>query len=169
MKLALAQMQMSERIEENLKQTLRLIHEAAEQGADLICFPEIQLSPFFPQYTGLDVTGYLLQENDPAVRAVQAACRENRIFASRTSICSMVIGAMTPACSLMPGATSSAARRWSTLPNAPASMSRTTTPLQMRAFRSSTHHSGGSGSSFALTAIIPRASARRHCAVRISS
>ena len=64
------------------KQTLRLIHKAAEQGADLICFPEIQLSPFFPQYMGLDVSGYLLQENDPAVRAVQAVCRENRIFAS---------------------------------------------------------------------------------------
>ena len=31
MKLALAQMQMSERIEENLKQTLRLIHEAADR------------------------------------------------------------------------------------------------------------------------------------------
>lgn len=82
MKLALAQMQVSEQIEVNLHQTLRLIHKAAEQGADLICFPEIQLNPFFPQYTGLDVTGYLLQENDPAVRAVQAACRENRIFAS---------------------------------------------------------------------------------------
>ena len=82
MKLALAQMQMSECIEENLHQTLRLISEAAEQGADLICFPEIQLTPFFPQYMGLDVSGYLLQENDPAVLAVQAACRKNRIFAS---------------------------------------------------------------------------------------
>ena len=62
MKLALAQMMMSTRIEENLKKTLHLIHEAAERGADLICFPEIQLSPFFPQYEGLDVSRYLLQE-----------------------------------------------------------------------------------------------------------
>ena len=82
MKLALAQMRMSERIDENLRETLRLIHEAAEQGADLICFPEIQLSPFFPQYSGRDVSAYLMREDDPAVRAVQAACRENGIFAS---------------------------------------------------------------------------------------
>ena len=82
MKLALAQMKMSEHIEENLSQTLCLIHEAAERGADLICFPEIQLSPFFPQYEGLDVSRYLLHEDDPVIKAVQAACRENRIFAS---------------------------------------------------------------------------------------
>lgn len=82
MKFALAQMKMSERIEENLSETLRLIHEAAERGADLICFPEIQLSPFFPQYEGLDVSRYLLQEDDPIIKAVQAACRKNHIFAS---------------------------------------------------------------------------------------
>ena len=82
MKLALAQMKMSAHIEENLRQTLRLIHEAAERDADLICFPEIQLSPFFPQYEGLDVSGYILKEDDPAIQAVQAACIENQIFAS---------------------------------------------------------------------------------------
>ena len=82
MKLALAQMKMSQHIEENLSLTVSLIHEAAERGADLICFPEIQLSPFFPQYEGLDVSGYLLQEDDPAIQAVQAACRDNQIFAS---------------------------------------------------------------------------------------
>ena len=82
MKFALAQMKMSERIEENLSETLRLIHEAAERDADLICFPEIQLSPFFPQYEGLDVSRYLLQEDDPIIKAVQAACRKNHIFAS---------------------------------------------------------------------------------------
>ncbi len=80
--LALAQMKMSEYIEENLNQTLRLIHDAGERGADLICFPEIQLSPFFPQYKGLVVSRYLLQEDDPVIKAVQVACRENQIFAS---------------------------------------------------------------------------------------
>ena len=142
MKLALAQMQMSERIEENLKQTLRLIHEAAEQGADLICFPEIQLSPFFPQYTGLDVTGYLLQENDPAVRAVQAACRENRIFASPNFY--LQYGDRCYDTSLFIDARGDIIGRQKMVHIAQCPW-------------------------FALTAIIPRASARRHCAVRISS
>ena len=82
MKLALAQMKMAECITENLNQTLHLIHEAAERGADLVCFPEIQLSPFFPQYEGLDVSHYLLREDDPVIQAVQTACRKNRIYAA---------------------------------------------------------------------------------------
>ena len=42
MKLALAQMKMAKEMERNLQKTLRLIREAAVQGADLIVFPEIQ-------------------------------------------------------------------------------------------------------------------------------
>lgn len=48
MKIALAQMSMTADIAENLKKSLAYCDEAA--GCDLLFFPEIQLSPFFPQY-----------------------------------------------------------------------------------------------------------------------
>ena len=45
LKLAMAQMSMSEQSEENLKKSLRFCDEAKEQ--DLLFFPEIQCAPFF--------------------------------------------------------------------------------------------------------------------------
>ena len=70
MKLALAQMSMTDSPEKNLQRSLNLIREAGERGADLICFPEIQLTPFFPQYAGRDVSAYALEECDAAVQAL---------------------------------------------------------------------------------------------------
>ena len=82
MKLALAQMQMTSSVSENLEKSLRLLREAATQGADLICFPEIQLSPFFPQYAGRNVSDYVMREEDTPVQMICSACREEHIFAS---------------------------------------------------------------------------------------
>ena len=45
-KLALAQMRMTDSVEENLQKSLVFCDEAAD--SDLLFFPEIQLSPFFP-------------------------------------------------------------------------------------------------------------------------
>lgn len=50
MKLAMVQMRMSESVEENLAKTMDYIEQAAQAGAELVFFPEVQLSPFFPQY-----------------------------------------------------------------------------------------------------------------------
>lgn len=80
--IALAQMKMSADMEENYQKSLELIAKAAEEGAELICFPEIQLSPFFPQYPGRDASQYLMTLNSDYVKGIQAACRENGIFAS---------------------------------------------------------------------------------------
>ena len=82
MKIAMAQMKMSESMEENLQKTIHLIREAGSQNTDLILFPEIQLTPFFPQYEGRDVSGYVLREEDPMVQEVCRACREEGIYAS---------------------------------------------------------------------------------------
>lgn len=82
MKLALAQMRMTEDMGENLRRSIRAIRTAAERGAELVCFPEIQLTPFFPQYPGWEVSGYVMREDSEEVRAVAAACREARIFAA---------------------------------------------------------------------------------------
>ena len=46
MKLALAQMQMVLDIDENYQKSLDYLREAKRNGAELICFPEVQLSPF---------------------------------------------------------------------------------------------------------------------------
>ena len=48
MKLAMAQMSMTGSMDENLKKSLAFCDAAA--GSDLLFFPEVQLTPFFPQY-----------------------------------------------------------------------------------------------------------------------
>ena len=82
MRIALAQMKMATDIKENYRKSLGLIAKAAGEGADLICFPEIQLSPFFPQYPGRDASQYLMTFDSEYIKGVRAACRENQIFAS---------------------------------------------------------------------------------------
>lgn len=82
MKLALAQMKMAPDMESNFEKTLHLMRQAAEQGADLIFFPEIQLSPFFPQYEKRDAGAYALGLDSPYVQGVCEACRSLGIYAS---------------------------------------------------------------------------------------
>ena len=82
MKLALAQMKMDTGMDANFDKTLRLMREASQQGADLIFFPEIQLSPFFPQYEKQDVAAYAMGMESPYVQGVCEACRELNIYAS---------------------------------------------------------------------------------------
>ena len=74
MKIALAQMKMSKCILENYENALKLIRAAAEDGAKLICFPEIQLSPFFPQYAGRDASSWVIPADSPMIYGVCAAC-----------------------------------------------------------------------------------------------
>lgn len=81
MKLALVQMKMSENMEENATKSIAMIRKAADCGTELVCFPEIQLSPFFPQYEGRDASRYLLTMNDRYIQEMCAVCREVGIFA----------------------------------------------------------------------------------------
>ncbi|MBQ9687492.1 MAG: carbon-nitrogen hydrolase family protein [Oscillospiraceae bacterium] len=82
MKLALAQLQISPDKEENLQKALDCIRKAAFLGAELIFFPEVQLTPFFPQYEKRDVSACVVRLDDEAVQAVCRVCREEKIFAS---------------------------------------------------------------------------------------
>lgn len=82
MKIALAQMKMSEDVDENYQKSVSMICEAARKGADLICFPEIQLTPFFPQYPQLDVRDHTVTPESGYVKGIQAVCKENRIYAA---------------------------------------------------------------------------------------
>ena len=68
MKIALCQMENKGTIRENLEQSIRAIEEAALQKADLILFPEVQLTEFFPQYPGQDVSEYRVGQNSDIVK-----------------------------------------------------------------------------------------------------
>lgn len=81
MKLAMAQMSNSGSVAENLEKSIAFIKEAASAGADMVLFPEVQLTEFFPQYEGLDVRKYGVERNSGIIDALRAACRENNIYA----------------------------------------------------------------------------------------
>ena len=82
MKIALAQIQITDNMEENYHKALNCIKEAAVNGTELICFPEVQLSPIFPQYEKFDASHFLLPLSHPYVKGIQAACQKNGIYAS---------------------------------------------------------------------------------------
>lgn len=81
MKLALCQMKNAGSVEANLEKSLGAIAAAAEKGADLILFPEVQLTEFFPQYPGLDAARYAVTIDHPIVERFREACRTHRIMA----------------------------------------------------------------------------------------
>lgn len=81
MRLAMAQMSMSASIKDNLQKSLDYMKKAKDAGSDLIFFPEVQLSPFFPQYEGRDASCWLLAEDAPELRAFQDACATLGMYA----------------------------------------------------------------------------------------
>jgi len=56
MRLALVQMSNAGDIQSNLNKSMNTIYEAASNGAEMVLFPEVQLTEFFPQYKGRDVS-----------------------------------------------------------------------------------------------------------------
>ena len=82
MKIALCQMPMTENMDENFSHARTQIFAAAAHGAELICFPEIQLSPFFPQYEGRDASCWAIAPDSRYIQGIQDACREAGIYAA---------------------------------------------------------------------------------------
>ena len=81
MKLAMYQMENAGNIRENLTKSILAIKTAAENGADLILFPEVQLTEFFPQYQGRDVAAYGISLDSEIVKEFCNACRTYHIMA----------------------------------------------------------------------------------------
>ena len=81
MKLAMFQMENAGSIEHNLEKSLFAMKQAAAKGADLILFPEVQLTEFFPQYPGKDVTAYEIPWESEVIKAFCNVCREYHIMA----------------------------------------------------------------------------------------
>lgn len=80
MKLALAQMSMKESIEKNLAASLQYCRKA--KGCDLLFFPEIQLSPFFPQYEKQNADRYCLSQNAAEIIRLQEAAKQYHYYLS---------------------------------------------------------------------------------------
>lgn len=81
MRVALVQMSNAGSMELNLVKSINAIKEASQQGADLVLFPEVQLTEFFPQYRLQDVTAYQVTLDSDIVKRFCAACKENNIMA----------------------------------------------------------------------------------------
>jgi predicted amidohydrolase len=81
MKLAMAQIKNEGSIEKNLAKCIAAIEKSAEQGADLILFPEVHLTEFFPQYPGQNVESYGIEIDSDIVVAIKEACALNHIAA----------------------------------------------------------------------------------------
>lgn len=81
MKIALIQMSSTADMNANLEKSLNYIRTAAENGAELVLFPEVHLTEFFPQYPGRNAAEYEAAVDSDIVRAFCDVCRENHIIA----------------------------------------------------------------------------------------
>ena len=70
-----------------MEKSLHAIAEAAEKGAELVLFPEVQLTEFFPQYLGRDVSSYSVSIEDEIVKKFCDACKKHQIMQCQTYIC----------------------------------------------------------------------------------
>lgn len=68
MRIAMYQMKNAGSISANLEKSLLAMKKAAEHHADLILFPEVQLTEFFPQYPGQDVSSYRIKPDSEIIR-----------------------------------------------------------------------------------------------------
>ena len=82
MRLALVQMPNYGSKDENLHKSLQAIEIASKQGADLVLFPEVQLTEFFPQYPDQDVHKYAVTIEGETVKKFCDICRNNKISAA---------------------------------------------------------------------------------------
>lgn len=80
MKLALAQISMASNMQENLEKSLLFCDQA--NGTDLLFFPEIQLSPFFPQYEKRNVDCYCLQPDSVKISKLKEKAAQHHYYLS---------------------------------------------------------------------------------------
>jgi predicted amidohydrolase len=80
--IALAQYALSPDVSSNLGKVMELMREAGRKSAQMIIFPELCLSPFFPQLSGQDASRYAMTIDDPSIRVIQDTCGKLRLAAS---------------------------------------------------------------------------------------
>jgi predicted amidohydrolase len=102
MRLTLAQYALGTEINSNLDKAITFMEAAARDASQLIVFPELCLSPFFPQYAGGDVERYAVKLEDKCIQEFRSSCERFSTAASpnvylregdRTFDASLMIGA----------------------------------------------------------------------------
>ena len=161
MKIALCQMANAGKPAANLEKSIRAIKEAAENGADLILFPEVQLTEFFPQYPGQDVTQYRISLDSEVVTAFCRAAQENGILVVPNIL--LYENGKTYDASLLiqKDGTIAGVQKMVHIARRSSFMSRITIHPPMTGFMYSIRNMGKSGLWFALTDITPKAFARK--------
>lgn len=80
-RLAVLQHAMAADIEANLETAARLMAQAAGEGANIVVFPEVHLSPFFPKHRAEDradvADRYVMGEDHPALARLSALAAEH--------------------------------------------------------------------------------------------
>ena len=90
MRLALAQMSMVGDMDKNYNKSLQFLDLADDHKADIIFFPKLQFTPFFPQYKKREVGGALnhipdefaVELSDKRIKAMANRCKRYGFFAS---------------------------------------------------------------------------------------
>lgn len=81
MKIALAQIEIDQKIDKNLRKALYCIEEASSKNAKIICFPELQFSPHFPQKPKKNASKYLMDVNCNEIECIRRRCKKCDIIA----------------------------------------------------------------------------------------
>lgn len=70
------QSKISPNLDANLRKTVKLIKQAAKQGAQIICLQELFRAPYFPQYQKIDAKKYAETIPGESTRAMSALAKE---------------------------------------------------------------------------------------------
>jgi predicted amidohydrolase len=95
--VGLVQMRMSDSVDQNLEHAISLVGEAADQGAQVVCLPELFATPYFPQYEGsapkdMEGSGWADKVPGQATRALSSAAQENGVVLIGGSIYELAKG-----------------------------------------------------------------------------
>lgn len=79
-RIACAQIKLQQRMQENYEKALACIEKAKKAGAQIICFPEGQLTPYISQYEGLAADDIAISLDHPYLTGFCRACRNAQII-----------------------------------------------------------------------------------------
>jgi predicted amidohydrolase len=82
MRIALAQYALGPELTANVAKALEFTTYARRERVDLLAYPELSVSPFFPQFPGRDAGWYANELEDQVILEFQAACRRSKLAAS---------------------------------------------------------------------------------------
>lgn len=82
LRIALAQVTSKDgNISENINKAVKVIKNAAKEGAKVVVFPEKFLTGYVPELVETNIEKYTILKNDSRLEPIHNACRENKIYA----------------------------------------------------------------------------------------